>query len=153
MSPGLLGPILLPNSLVSGRPTTVNINILVSILYILHGVSKCALTIFDSILLHDGGLAECLARILSGLHDIILMQDLKRVLSSRSTRSHDAVVLSPQIVVQPLPMGLPRILDGFVELFLNGLLVLAGEIILRYHSQSQETIRLQVVEGVLPQCI
>lgn len=83
---------------------------------------------------HGGGLAWGPARNLYGLHDSSLLRNIDGTLKSSSVVL-DAIVLGPQVIVQPPPVRFSAVFDGFVELLLHSLLVLSRKPILRrfYH--------------------
>lgn len=118
--------------------------------HILHGVLK----VLNTGLLRDGsGLADGAA---GGLNRLVLYHraalvrvDLDGILQGTAAAAAvavqvvvglglvlglglvDVVVPRAQVVVHALPAGGPGVFDGLVELFLHGLLVLAGESILK----------------------
>lgn len=113
-------------------PTSVNTNLL-------HGSRDCPFGVLGvlDVLIHvliglreGGGLAWGPTRNFNRLHHTSLLRIIDEILESPSTVLH-AIVLGPQVIVQPPPVRFSAVFDGFVELLLHSLLVLSRKPILR----------------------
>lgn len=122
-------------SFFSECPTPVKTNLLHGSRDNLFGVLGALVPLIAVLIgLRDGGgLAWGPARNLYGLHDSSLLRNIDGVLESL-IEVLDAIVLGPQVIVQPPPVRLSAVFDGLVELLLYSLLVLSRKPILRRFS-------------------